>query len=208
MLRLTVNPDTLFFTNSWSFYVHLQSVSATFNFSFIKIAEIRSVADYWRVMNNIPSCKDLHTNTVLMDGKRIIAYSFFKEDITPEWEHPINNSGCEWGCRDEMSAEFFSDMFLHLTLCAINCEMDDVVGIRCINKCNKLRNLHKLEIWMQCNDEQHTDLVKSKINEVSYKCDHTSDVIFTLLHHEDKQLRANEYSKKKTKPKKNQIRFQ
>ena len=114
MLRLTVNPDTLFFANKWCVYVHLQSVSSTFNMSFLKVAEIHTVADYWRVFNNLPSCEDLHTNVVMLDGKRIIAYSVFKEEITPEWEHPVNFHGCEWGCREEMSASLFSFLSIKL----------------------------------------------------------------------------------------------
>lgn len=207
MLRLTVNPDTLFFTNKWCVYVHLQSVSSTFNMSFLKIAEIHTVADFWRVFNNIPSCEDLHTNTVMLEGKKIIAYSLFKEDITPEWEHPVNFAGCEWGCREEMTASLFSFLYSRLALSAVNSEIDHVVGIRCINKCNKLRNIHKIEVWMECNDMDSANIVKSFIDDVKKQHTDGNYAFFTLLYHEDKQSKAFEYSNNKKKNHRKRIKF-
>lgn len=206
MLRLTVKPDTLFFANKWCVYVHLQSVSSTFNVSFLKVAEIHTVADYWKVFNNLPSCEDLHTNVVMLDGKKIIAYSVFKEDITPEWEHSVNFHGCEWGCREEMSANLFSFLYSRLALSAVNNEIDNVVGIRCINKCNKLRNIHKIEVWMECDDMDNANIVKSFINDVKTQHVEGEYALFTLLYHEDKQTKAYEYMNKR-KSNKKRIKF-
>lgn len=197
MLRLKVDPDTLFFANKWCLYIHLQSVSSTFNASYLKIAEILTVADYWKIFNNIPLYESLHTDTVMLEGRRIIAYSLFKNDITPEWEHPVNFDGCEWGCREEMSASLFSFMFSELTLSCVNNEIDDVVGVRCINKCNKMRSIHKIEVWMECNDIDKAQVVKKCIDNIKQQHQEGPDMIFTLLYHEDKQSKALEYNFKK-----------
>ena len=198
MLRLTANPDSLFFRNKWSLYAHIQSVSSTFSTSFVKIADIYTIADFWKVFNNIPSCDDLYSNLIYLNDKRIIAYSFFKDDITPEWEHPVNMKGCEWGCREEMSSDVFTSLFNELVLLVVNDDIANIVGIRCINKCNKQRNIYKIEIWMQSNDITHANLVRSYIDSEIKYC---KTSMFTLLFHEDKQVRASEYSilKKKNK---------
>ena len=123
-------------------------MSTTFNGAFIKVADINTVADFWNTFNSLPSCSDLHTNTVVLSSKRVVAYSIFRKGVTPEWEDKTNQVGGEWECRDSMSAESFATMFYDLALCAVNNELDDaVVGVRCVNKCNKTRIVHKIEVW-------------------------------------------------------------
>jgi hypothetical protein len=145
-------------------------------------------------------------------NKRVIAYSFFKEDITPEWEHPTNIVGCEWGCRESMPSDLFSYMFNHLSLCAINNELEDVVGIRCINKCNKVRLLYKIEIWMQ--DKKHAETIHEYLQAIIQEYNNTFEqsctLNFTLLYHKEKQHKANEFCKKKhqqIKKKENKVRL-
>ena len=194
MLRLTVDPKTLYLNTKWTFYIHVHSVSLTFATSFLKAAEVYTVADFWCLMNNI-SCKDLHSNLLMFEGKRVTTFSFFKEDITPEWEHSINYQGCEWGCREELTDKTFEKLFIGLTLKCVNSEFNNVVGIRCINKSNKLRDLFKIEIWMEMSTEEEINFVKQNIDELCQQ--YETSLLFTLLSHKEKQDKAIDFFKKK-----------
>lgn len=194
MLRLTVRPETLSFSNKWVLYAHLHCGSTTYFNSYIKVSEIKTIADFWQTINNLPTAYDLYYNSIFMDGKRVVAYSLFKDDILPEWEDPVNTKGCEWGCRDNISEKVFSSMWSSLILAAVNDELDDVVGIRCINKTNKIRSLFKIEVWMSCSDYEDALKVKENMKIMIKTCE-----TFTLMYHEDKKTQAIEYTRKKNK---------
>lgn len=194
MLRLTVNPNTLYFNHKWVMYAHLQSISSTYYSSYISLGEIYTIADFWRLINNIPSAKDLHSSTIVWHGKRIVAYSLFKEDITPEWEHPINEQGCEWGCRENMSSDLFNQMWSSLILLSVNDQIDNVAGVRCINKSNRVRSMYKIELWLDSNNEADTIHAKDMIDAML-----PHHPLFTLMYHQDKQDQASEYQRRRTK---------
>ena len=191
------DPTSLYFCNNWKLYANLQCGSTTYSLSYIEISDISTIADYWMTMNNIPSAFDLHTNQVFIDNKRVSAYSLFKEDITPEWEHPINENGCEWGCRENLTDSTFAHMWQTLTLMAVNNELDYVIGIRCINKTNRMRNLHKIEVWLDNDDYNIALSVKDLLDKTFENCP-----LFTLMYHKDKKQQAYEYLSKRIKHKK------
>lgn len=193
MLHIYTNPKSLYFEHKWNLYGHTQSISQTYSSAFVKLSTIKTIADFWCTMNNIPSAYDLHSHQIFMDEKRIVAYSLFKENITPEWEHQMNINGCELGFRDELDVETFSQLWNTFTLSAVNNEIDHVVGIRAINKCNKSRCIYKFEIWLDTVDETHIKYVQDFINKAFGHLVHS----FSLMYHHEKQSQANEYTKKK-----------
>lgn len=189
MLRITVDPKTLFLSTRWTLYAHLQSVSSTYFNSYIELGNIETVSDFWQYLNNI-ELRSLHSDCILYDCKRIIAFSLFRGCILPEWEDPINANGSEWGCRDQMDAGTFENMFNMLALSVVNEEMPNVIGVRCINKCNKSRNLFKIELWMCNSTDEELSYVKQEIDKIV-----PSHITFTLMHHEEKQQQAQDYCK-------------
>lgn len=191
MLAIDINPNTLYFPNKWVLFANLQSGSSNYMNSYVEIATIHTVADFWQVMNNIPYDK-LHSDIIQVTGKRIVAFSLFKEGIAPEWEDPINCKGCEWGFRDDISNEIFCQMWIRLTLAAVNNEIGHVSGVRCINKCNKFRSLYKIEVWLTIADFDKVYDTKKEIDDVLQ-----SNHAFTLMFHEDKQQQAFDFNSKK-----------
>lgn len=190
MLRLEVNPATLFFANKWVLYGHLQSVCSNYFNSYIKIAEIFTIADFWKVFNNVPSAYNLHQNDIMYKGKRIVSFSLFKEEVTPEWEHPINAQGCELGCREELDADLFQSMWMDLSLSLVNNELDNVVGIRCINKTNRTRYLYKIEIWFDTKVHKDVHTVHNMLRQSFPTC------TFNRMDHEFKKQQAQDYNVK------------
>tara|TARA_Y100000741_G_scaffold363362_1_gene351445 strand:+ start:23399 stop:24010 length:612 start_codon:yes stop_codon:yes gene_type:complete len=197
MLRLTVRPETLYFEDNFQLYAHMLSGSTTYINSFMKIVDIHTIADFWNTYNSLPSAKDLHSSTINVAGKKMVAYSLFKNNITPEWEHPINKKGSEWGCRENLSCETFAETWRTLSLSFVNNELDHVVGVRCINKSNRNRVIHKIEVWMDTVDTELCMSVKDVLLNLIPDCPY-----FTLMQHEYKQHQANEYNKTKKNHKK------
>lgn len=191
MLRITVDPKTLYFPNKWRIYAHLHSICMTYVNSCIKLCEIKSISDYWQVMQNLPII-ELYENRVYMKGEKVTSFSIFKENITPEWEHPENLHGAEWGCRENITLDSFKSMWDELTIALVNNEFEHVVGVRCINKSNKSRVLYKIEIWMNTSKNDEIMKEKKKIDRLL-----KTDITFTLMYHEDKQSHAFEFVKRK-----------
>ena len=191
MLAITVDPKTLYFNEKWVLFANLQSCSNNYISSYVEIATIHTVADYWQVMNNIPYDK-LHSDIVELAGKRIVAFSLFKNGISPEWEDPVNCKGCEWGFRDEISNETFCSMWINLSLAAVNNELEHVAGVRCVNKCNKIRSMHKIEVWLTISEFDKVYESKKLIDDVLQ-----SQYTFTLMFHQDKQQQAFDFNSKK-----------
>lgn len=191
---------TLPFEDKWTLYGHLQSASTNYNMCCVKMADIQTIADFWNVFNNVHSAKELHSEYVLLDNKRMIAYSLFKNDISPEWEHHVNASGSEWGCRDNITRDEFDRMWRELTLSVVNNEFEHVVGVRCINKTNKSRDMFKIEIWMDVCDERVMK-VKRNIDAIIQPM-----YEFTLMFHMEKHSKALEYAKRRVKRRAQEIK--
>lgn len=193
MIRLTVDPKTLSFKNEWNVYIHFGSISQTYNNSYLKIGTIKSVYDFWSFQQHMPSTNDLYHHWISLDGRKVVAYSIFKHSVTPEWEDYVNASGSEWGCRENLSDEQFNHMWFWLRLMLCNDQLPNVVGIRCINKSNRLRTIFKIELWMNSCNRHVTEKVKNILDDAFHGPE------FTLMFHSDKQSQAFEYTKKKMK---------
>jgi hypothetical protein len=188
------DPKKIFFSERFAFYIHLQSISETFTQSYIKVCDIETVHDFWSILNNVPSCESLHSNLIFIDGKRVVAYSFFKENVKPEWEDSTNFLGSEWGCRENMSSDEFANNFISVALSLLNDEFSSAVGVRCINKSNRVRDLYKIEVWMSTSGTKKVMNDKCVLNRSLI-----SPLNMKLLIHRDKHNRANEYHKKTKK---------
>ena len=181
--------------SSWTFYIHTQSVSTTYGIAYNKIGKFDNVLDFWRYMNNMPDVVHIHSNIVLYKGKRVVAYSLFKDNILPEWEKTNNINGSEWGCRENISKESVSSLWQLLVLACIGEHIPNCVGLRYINKCNKLRTVHKIEIWMNtCQLSKVSQTLKSMREVIETKHNFPK---FTLMRHNDKKSQALEYNNNK-----------
>tara|TARA_B110000008_G_scaffold187223_1_gene186032 strand:+ start:152 stop:739 length:588 start_codon:yes stop_codon:yes gene_type:complete len=189
------DPYALFFEEPWVLYGHVYSGSFMYLNSYIFLGKVSSIGDYFNLFHHAPSASQLYNQTIILEGKKTVAFSFFKHNVLPEWEDPINKKGSEWGCRDNIPGGLFQTMWDTFTLAAVNSEFDNVVGVRCINKTNKGRLLYKIEIWMDTDDIVKANSVLEKMKSLF----DTDLPLFIHMLHEDKQQQANEYSKKKKK---------
>ena len=181
---------------SWTLYVHTQSVSTTYKSAYKPIGKFQTIEDFWNLWNNIPSVVDIYEGRVMISNKHLIAYSLFRGDILPEWEKTNNINGSEWGCREMLSKEIIDNIWKNLVLSCIGENISNCVGLRYINKCNKTRNIHKIEVWMNmcAANKTHTTLgqMKTIIENIP-----TPFPKFTFMRHNDKKTQAVEYTAKR-----------
>jgi len=82
----------------------------------------------------------------LMGDFNISGFSFFRDDITPEWEDVGNKMGSEWGCKQYVKD--IDTVLQNLMLACVGEKLDCVTGVRIVDKSTANRSIHKIEIWM------------------------------------------------------------
>lgn len=170
----------------WTWYAHPHSGSGNYAKSYFAIGECRTVEDFWSYFNNI-SAKDLYTNRMSCNGFPITAFSFFRDGVPPEWEHERNQSGGEWGCREDMTDEQFAATWKELAVAAVGEQFHNCVGIRMVNKSKVGRTLFKLEVWMDSIDViRETRAVMRRILSETLQ--------FSYLPHSQKCRQASDYT--------------
>lgn len=174
----------------WRLYVHTHSISSNYGSAYECIATIRTVADLWRTLQNVPDAAELVSKLVLHKNKRVVAYSLFRGDVRPEWEHNVNSNGSEWGCRDAIHPETLTRMWLHLALAAVGEQLRHCVGARVINKSNRTRQLHKVEVWMSTMTPSCT---AETLADVRRTLEGTKHPEFSLMNHSQKKTQAHDY---------------
>lgn len=181
---------------SWTLYAHTQSVSTTYRSAYKQIGKFNTIEDFWKLWNNIPSVVDIYESRVMIQNKHLIAYSLFRDDILPEWEKTNNINGSEWGCREMLSKEIIDNIWKNLVLSCIGENVSNCVGVRYINKCNKTRNIHKIEVWMNSCTTNKTNTTLNQIKTIIESIP-TTFPKFTLMRHNDKKSQAIEYNAKR-----------
>ena len=188
------DPDQLRFETEWSWYVHFPCASTNYGNSYACVGSFSTIADFWRLYNNMPPITEIYNGTIRIKQNAVIAYSLFRGGIKPEWEDPVNLIGSEWGCRETIDCEKFSVLWTELVLGAIGEHIPHCVGIRAINKSNRQRNMQKIEVWMNKIDTPSVQECRRSLSKID-----PSAPRFTLMPHQEKQTQAFEYQRRRRK---------
>lgn len=191
MQTTNLDANTLLFETRWTWYAHFPSASTNYGISYVALGTFSTVAEFWRMYNHLPCIENVHRGRLRVSGTFVIAYSLFRENVRPEWEDPVNLRGSEWGCRENLDVHRFRELWKMCVLGAIGENIPHCVGIRAINKSNRTRNLHKIEVWMNCADNRRTQACRKSLSEIV-----PSSPRFLFMLHTQKQTQAIEYQKK------------
>ena len=145
--------------HSWTLYAHFWTNERN-NYSNVyeKLCTVGTIEDFWRMFNNIPNPSSFLNGAVMIDDQQVVTFSFFKENIKPEWEDERNAKGCEWCYRDHKNDEELNTMWRDLCLYAIGCQLD-CNGIRVTYKYSPSgRLVQKTEIWLEKEDDEKKTL--------------------------------------------------
>jgi hypothetical protein len=98
----------------WSLYFVDRAPQGTEAYDPTLVYEIRSVEDFWRTMNNVPS---------LTHGNTGSTYYFFRDKIQPKWEDVHNQGGGSWTIRliagRDLSSEAIDEIWERLLCKAV-----------------------------------------------------------------------------------------
>lgn len=153
--------------DKWSLYLHYKDLGKMYNDNIEKLIEIPDIQTFWSTYNNIPKIYEIFSDGISVKKiKRTdatpCAYSFFRSNVFPCWEDPMNNRGFEISIRNNYNFILFQEQWLHsiLNLISGNEELDCINGIRVVD-CTKGKSvLYRMEFWVS--DEKY----KSKIEEM------------------------------------------
>lgn len=186
------NPDEIFFETPWIWYAHFQCASTNYGASYVAIGKFHSISEFWSLYNNIPDIKHVHDGTVRIDNALAVAYSVFRDGIKPEWEDPQNHEGSEWGCRENLDKPQFANLWFEYLLGAIGENIPHCLGIRAINKSNRTRALHKIEVWMDTVNHASTQECRRSLTTLV-----PSSPRFSHMLHHEKHTQALEYQRRR-----------
>lgn len=133
----------------WNWYFH--SPSEDYKKSFMHIGCIKTIESFWRHKNNIPTFGSCFAKNAqfFCRNTRIVGMSFFKDDITPEWEHQSNKGGGKiYEIKGFLTHAYLDSVFEGVLLNAVGGTLTESFhGIRVLLKGGK-RQFFKIELWM------------------------------------------------------------
>lgn len=187
-----MDPEQLELESGWVWYAHFPCASVSYGHSYAVLGSFHTVAGFWRQFNNTASIDAIHNEHLRVHNQPVIAYSLFRTGVRPEWEDPINMKGSEWGCRETLDCDQFRMMWEEFLLGAIGEQIVHCVGIRAINKSNKYRRLHKIEVWMDRADAPSVQECHRSFRKMT-----PTMPLFTLIPHEQKHNQAADYQRRR-----------
>jgi len=191
------NKGPHYLSKEWCFFIHTHSQSENYGSSYKKLLTFDTCEEWGRLINNVPKASTLlsATNEVYINNEKVVAYSVFKKNIHPEWEHGENRFGCEWGCRQIINSYDADLLWENLFMELISGKLD-VLGIRVVNKSNFVRSFSKIEIWMSDKDDPAD--IYMNLQRVFQSIDLLEEAPnFQLLYHDSKQKDAKIFLDKK-----------
>jgi hypothetical protein len=158
--------------DTWSLYLHYKNLGKLYNDNIEKLIDIPDIKTFWETYNNIPTISEIFSDGIRIKkikrtGATPCAYSFFKRNIFPCWEDPMNNNGFELSIRNNYNFNMFQEQWLNslLQLISGNEKLDCINGIRIVD-CTKGKSvLYRMEFWVS--DEKFKteveDILKSEL---------------------------------------------
>jgi hypothetical protein len=152
--------------NKWSLRLHYKDLGKLYNDNIEKLLDISDIRTFWCTYNNIPKIYELfsdgiNTKKIKRTNATPCAYSFFKDDIFPCWEDPMNNKGFELSIKNNYNFNMLQNQWLNsmLRLISGNESLECINGIRIVD-CTKGKSvLYRMEFWI--NDEKFKDDVEN-----------------------------------------------
>lgn len=175
----------------WTLHAHHHRASLEYTQSFTRIGRATTVAEFWNLFNYF-GIDGVYDGTLAVAHETVMAFSLFRDGVRPEWEDEVNARGSEWGCREELDRAVFGHLWLEFVLGAVGEQLPHVVGVRAINKSNRYRILHKIEVWLDTTDDAAVRECREALNRLV-----PDAPAFTHMLHEDKQTQANEYNRRR-----------
>jgi len=149
-----VTIDVIPTRNTWTLYAHYLSNSDSYQTSYVKLCDVASFQDFGRMWNHThPRLVGDPTHAVQIQGRRVTSWSYFRDEISPEWEHPYNEHGKTYSLRTTMKCDDAYTLWEMLVAqCTLSSHPDGLNGVQVYRKSATVRPhepglLMKFDIW-------------------------------------------------------------
>ena len=137
---------------TWTLYVHYEvECGQVYTSKYKKLRKFDTIMGFWYTFKALPDPDVLCEGRAIHNGSQIVGYSIFRDDITPEWEHPMNSPGYDICTRFD-DLKYVTNTWRDICLAAIGNRLD-CLGMRLVCKPNPRRLHVKQEVWF----DQHSD---------------------------------------------------
>ena len=135
----------------WTLYSHYLSNAESYQTSYLNMCDVTSFQDFGRMWNHThPKLIGDASRIVQIQGRRVTSWSFFKNDISPEWEHPENACGLTFSVRTTMSPDDAYNLWESLvTACVLSNHPETLNGVQLSRKSGHVRP-HEPGLFMKC----------------------------------------------------------
>ena len=136
-----------------------------------EIARVGHIQEYKTFLEQHPNFEDWFRssgNRMFCQGREIQGISHFKNSIVPSWEDPKHVQGYTRTWASALPASQFADVYRWLCAAMYQVEVafpEDVTGIKLIDKSNKTKTLHRLEVWYSRPPHCMDDALSKEISE-------------------------------------------
>lgn len=152
--------------NTWTLYAHYISNSDNYQTSYTKLCDVASFQDFGRMWNHThPKLVGDPTRAVFIQSKRVTSWSFFKDGVLPEWEHPSNENGITYTLRMAMSCnDVYTLWEILVAHCTLSTHPHALNGIQVSRKGATVRLrepglLMKFDLWFSSSCS-HSDIIE------------------------------------------------
>ena len=141
-----MNSDDPPLSDTWRLYFHFASDNLTYNSSYATIMTVATCRDWGRMIRWVPNFELIHRPFVLLllNGRPVQSYSFFKNNVVPEWEDDENRDGFTLTSRCGLSCGEIEALWL-LATCdfARGAMNEDILGMQVSKKYKSV----KVDFW-------------------------------------------------------------
>lgn len=137
-------------SSAWTLYAHRPATAGDYTSAYSVVAEARTCEEWGALARHARGAEAL-----VLPGKRltvagapVVALSFFRDGVTPEWEHPRNARGHTLSARLCLAPDDARALWVALLCeCARGAWDEHVLGVQATGKTTRGAPHLKVDVW-------------------------------------------------------------
>lgn len=141
----------------WSLYAHGAADAASYNTAYVHVFKVETCEQWGAVWNHVPMHAIHRPDArVRVRGIAVTSWSFFRDGVLPEWEHPANKRGATLTARVALAPHDASELWKCLMVeCVRGAAPDEVLGVQIARKQSRHASFTKVDVWLASDARLH-----------------------------------------------------
>lgn len=147
--RRKTSPESHPLSSTWTLYAHSQSDATTYRARYWRLLDVGSCEQWGAMVQHVPAASTIAAPRVSLRiyGHPVHSFSFFRDGITPEWEHPRNEHGYTLSARSARTSTDRARLWVDLLCeCARGALDDAVLGVQLSSR-RGAGDHFKVDVW-------------------------------------------------------------